>query len=145
MCILRFVAFALTLAVAPSSIEAQPREITRDQARLLVRAVLASQGFDLNSPSLVIDDQPDKPEFPEYYLFSAYTRGEGMDFSAGAYAVSRRTADVWNWMHCWRFRRAKRLHVLQKQLRKEIGLSESDYRKLSAERPFCFSIPVTDR
>ena len=140
----QFFALAVTLTLTPSDAKAQLKEITRDQARLLVRTVLESQGFDLKSPSLVVEDQPDDGDMPGFYKFSAYTRGEGMDFSAGAYAVGRRTVDVWNWMHCWHFTRAKSVRSLQKRLRKEIGLTESEYRKLSADRPFCFSTPGTD-
>jgi hypothetical protein len=140
----QFFILALTLTLTLSNLKAQPREITRDQARLLVRTVLESQGFDLKSPSLVVEDQPDDRAMPGFYQFSAYTRGEGMDFSAGAYAVGRRTVEVWNWMHCWRFTHAKGVRALQKRLRKEIDLTESEYRKLSADRPFCISTPVTD-
>jgi hypothetical protein len=145
MRILQFFLVALALSLTPSNSRSEPKEISREQARQLVLRVLESQGFDLKSPDLVVEDQPEDPDMSGFYRFSAYTRGEGMNFSAGAYAVGRRTVEVWNWMHCWRFGRAKSVRALQKQLRKEIGLTDSEYRKLSAERHFCFSAPVTDR
>ena len=133
-----------TLILSPACGQAQPKEITRAQARQLVLAQLESDGFDLKSPDLVVEDQPDDPDMPGFYLFSGYTIGKGMNFSAGAYAVGHRTVELWNWMHCWRFTRAKRVRALQKQFRKEIGLSESEYHRLLATRPFCFSVPVSE-
>jgi hypothetical protein len=132
------------LILSPSRGHAQPKKITRDQARQLVLAQLESDGFDLKSPDLVVEDQPDDPDMPGFYLFSAYTIGKGMNFSAGAYAVGHRTVELWNWMHCWRFTRAKKVRALQKELRRQLGLSKSEYRRLSATRPFCFSMPTVD-
>jgi hypothetical protein len=141
---LLFFFVALTLTLTPSNCRSGPKEISREQAHQLVLTVLESQGFDIKSPDLVVEDRPDDPDMPGFYEFGAYTRNEGMNLSAGAYAVGRRTAEVWNWMHCWRFTRAKRVRALQKHLRREIGLSESELRTLSAKRPFCFSIPMTE-
>jgi hypothetical protein len=131
-----------TLILSPGGAQAPPKEITRGQARQLVLTQLQSDGFDIQSPNLVVEDRPDDPDMPGFYQFGAYTTDGG---SAGAYAVGHRTAELWNWMHCWRFSRAKNLRDLQNKLRKEIGLTESEYRKLSAKRPFCFSVPVTEK
>jgi hypothetical protein len=125
--------------------QAQPKEISRQQGRELVLTVLESAGFDLKSPNLVVEDQPDASDMPGFYLFNAYTIEKGMNLPAGAYAVGRRTVEVWNWTHCWHFSRAKKVRALQKQLRKEIGLTEGELRGLSAKRPFCFSVETADK
>jgi hypothetical protein len=145
----KFKLFLMFLALWPMSTvgqipdgDAHPREITREQGRQLVLAVLESQGYDVKSADLVVEDWPDDPDMPGFYMIGAYTKTGG---SAGAYAVGRRTVEVWNWAHCWRFTRAKKLRALQKQLRREIGLTKSEYRRLSAARPFCFSVFVTDK
>jgi len=136
----------LLICIAAATVApAQSTEITREQARQLVLTVLESRGFDVKSPDLVLESRADDPTMPGFYLFSAYTIGKGMNLSAGAYAVGRRTVEVWNWMHCWRFARAKKVRELQRRLRKEIGLTDNELRQLSAKRPFCFSVETTDK
>lgn len=130
------------LILSSAGAQTHPKEITRAQARQLVLAQLESDGFDLKSPDLVVEDRPDDPDMPGFYQFGAYTTDGG---SAGAYAVGRRSVELWNWMHCWRFTHAKKVRALQKQLRGEIGLTHAEYRKLSANRPFCFSAPMTEK
>jgi|SRR5580700_1333987 hypothetical protein len=141
----RILFLALGLLFICPNCSLQPTEVTREQARQLVLAVLQSQGFDVKSPNLVVEDWPDAPDIPGFYLLGAHTIAPDMNLSAGSFAVGRRTAEVWNWTHCWRFSRAKNVRNLQKKLRKEIGVTDSEYQKLAAKRPFCFSIPFVEK
>lgn len=52
------------------------------------------------------------------------------------YAVDRQTGDVWNSVICQRMA-TPLLKRLQAQLRKRIGLTDTEYQKLKREGPLC--------
>ena len=54
----------------------------------------------------------------------------------GSWAVDPRTGDLYDASVCAEYRNAA-VHSLQQQLRKRIGLSEGDYRKLKQRPPMC--------
>src|SRR5713101_455225 len=70
-------------------------EITRDQARQLVLKILESEGIDVKSPELVVEDQSNDKDCWGFYIFSAYRAS-----NLGYVAVGRKTAEVWNPVLC---------------------------------------------
>jgi hypothetical protein len=56
---------------------------------------------------------------PEYYMFHAYYNTPTRLNSVGAYAVNKRTADLWERLSCQRLN-SPQLTQLQKDLRKSL-------------------------
>jgi hypothetical protein len=73
---------------------------------------------------------------PDYYMLHAYYNEPSHLASIGSYAVNRRTADLWERLECKRLR-SKGLEALQKELRKQQGLSEAVSRDQTGNKP-CF-------
>ena len=114
----------------------QKQEITRREARQLVIAVLESNGYDIKSHKLDVEDEADRADFPGYFLFTAYTDSPNLLLSIGGYAISRNTADIWDWINCVNFR-TRTVRALQKRLRRKMNLSAQDYSRLGKQRTFC--------
>lgn len=74
--------------------------ISQEQAKSLVLAWLREHGVRLDSSEFDLESEPDDPEVPDFYLFSAYTNTRTSLKVIGAYAVDRRTAAVWQRLDC---------------------------------------------
>jgi hypothetical protein len=103
---------------------AEKKELSQDQARSVVATFLKSQGYKIESSKFDLERDPDDPDFPEFYMFHAYYDTATRLNSIGTYAVSRKTAALWERVGCEQLR-SKPLEQMQNRLRKELGLSES--------------------
>ncbi len=122
-------------AICPSPL-ASVREVTREEARQLVLKALGGETSFTRLPKFGLDYYKD-PYFPGFHFFEATwdnPRRPPASVVLGHYAVNRRTGDVWDVGLCKRLDpRAAR--VLQRSLRKQIGLRESEYKKFRATEP----------
>jgi hypothetical protein len=110
-------------------------EIMRDEARRLVTKVVEAQGTPTKSPKSDLEDNTAAAQdFPDFYFFDAYFDTPNRLATIGSYAVNRKTADVWEWIGCHRLG-PKPIKSYQGSLRRQIGLSRSQYRKLSRHAP----------
>ncbi len=75
--------------------------------------------------------------FPDFCFFEASADHPGPGSGVvGHYAVDRSTGDVWDGVVC-RELRSPGLENLQRTVRKRIGLTEKEYRKLRRPGPMC--------
>lgn len=121
------IAFLITLATVTffaGEASAGKNELSKDQARTVVATFLKSQGYKIESSKFDLENDPDDPDFPDFYMFHAYYDTATRLRSIGTYAVSRKTAALWERVGCKQLR-SKLLEQLQNRLRKEVGLSES--------------------
>lgn len=123
--------FFLTLLCCIAA--AAAREITREQARYLVKTVLQAKWQYNKLPGFGLEFYTDK-YFPDFFFFEATWNNPRGSVVLGHYAVNPRTADVWEIVGCRRLE-SHSIRNLQQSLRKDIGLSEQQYRKLSARAP----------
>src|SRR5690242_13882944 len=72
-------------------------EIPRDEAKNVVRILLAGQGHDTHSSRFVLDNDPDQIKFPDFFFFSAAYEQEQSAPTLGHFAVGRKSADLWDW------------------------------------------------
>lgn len=132
--LVRNLALGCVFAAASLGSEAQNRQITPDQAGDLVREWLSKEGYPTQSKRFMLYRDPDRSSFPEFYFFSASYEQEQSVPTLGHFAVSKKTADVWDWELCKRLSNP-RLRATQKELRERIGVSDSAYRKMSRTAP----------
>ena len=88
------------------------------------------------APKLELHDNEimEKEYLPDFYFFDSYYDTETRLAATGHWAVSKKTADVWEWMLCRKLGpRALRSH--QESIRKQIGLSTEQYHRLSKKAP----------
>jgi hypothetical protein len=111
-----------------------PNEITREEAKNVVKIWLTGQGYDTHSLRFVLDKDPDQTSFPDFFFFSAAYEQEQSVPTLGHFAVGRKSADLWDWELCKRLQ-APAVRSIQESLRKRIGLSRRDYRELSKIAP----------
>jgi hypothetical protein len=124
----------LVLVCASSSRPA--KEITLDQARQLVLKTLEAETNFTKLPKFGLDHYSD-PYFPGFFFFEATWDNPHQPPASvvlGHYAVNRKTAEVWESIGCRRLSPSA-IRPLQKSLRKGIGLSKQECRKLSAIAP----------
>ena len=113
------IAVLITLATVTCSAgeaSAEKKKLSQHQARTVVATFLKSQGYKIESSKFDLESDPDDADFPEFYMFHAYYDTATRLNSIGTYAVSRKTAALWERVGC---------EQLQNRLRKEVGLSES--------------------
>jgi hypothetical protein len=109
------------------------KTITLQQAESLAEAaaeptgVTKLQGFALELDSGLIG-------FPDFYFFSAYVAVPGAQGTSGHFAVNKFTGDVWDPFGCYPLSNPK-LMELQKELRKDLGVTLGEYRKLQKKDP----------
>jgi len=115
----------------------QSRELNVDEARTLVRALLKDGWTRL--PGFKIVDFPNEsrldPWFPRYHVIHALYDNPGGSATVGHYAVDLTTGDVWDWVGCARYT-SPALAMAQIQVRKQIGLTRTEYKKTGAA-PWC--------
>jgi hypothetical protein len=129
------IALLITLAAVTYSVgeaSAEKKELSHDQARTVVATFLKSQGYKIESSKFNLENDLDDPNFPDFYMFHAYYDTATRLNSIGTYAVSRKTAALWERVGCEQLK-SKVLEQLQNRLRKEVGLSESSGRGASAK------------
>ncbi len=114
------------------------KEITQDQARHLVLDFLKAETKFTRLPKFGLDDYSD-PYFPDFFFFEATWDNPHQPPASvvlGDYAVDRRTGDLWYGTVCWELKSAH-LKRLQQAIRKRIGITEKEYRKLRRRGPMC--------
>lgn len=125
-------------AVALMSSSAQPASraqlISVQEAKRLVATALPSKTRRL--PDFEIEGGDS--EFPHFYLLSVTWAGApNGSMNVGSYYVDKSTGDVWNApMECQE-ESSPALRILQARIRRTIGLSESEYRKIKRKGPLC--------
>ncbi len=128
-------AFALALVVIVSHAHSRPENtITREQARqLLLKALQETDPQWAHLPKFGLDYYRD-PYFPGFFFFEAGWDNPVGTVVLGHYAVNPRTADVWEATGCHRLHPVS-IKPLQESLRRKIGLSDQEYRKLTTQVP----------
>jgi NACHT-associated inactive Restriction Endonuclease 1 len=111
------------------------KDVTRAEARTLLLKALQAQGAPTKSRKFDLEDNTGNMKFfSSFYSFDAYLDEPGFLSIYGHYDVNRKTADVWDELGCHRLR-PRAIKPLQKALRRKIGLSAEEYRRLSQEAP----------
>jgi hypothetical protein len=121
------IALLITLATVTCSAgeaSAEKKDLSLDQARTVVATFLKSRGYKIESSKFDLESDPADPDFPEFYMFHAYYDTATRLNSIGTYAVSRKTAALWERVACEQLR-SRALEQLQNRLRKEMGWSDS--------------------
>jgi hypothetical protein len=113
-----------TITLSAKEVSTEKKELSQDQARSVVATFLKSQGYKIESSRFDLERDPDDPDFAEFYMFHAYYDTATRLNSVGTYAVSRKTAALWERVGCEQLR-SRSLEQLQNRLRKEMGLPES--------------------
>jgi len=127
----------LVLATLPCRADSVPesRTVTKDEAEALVRAALPAKLKRLPTFGMEISQDRDHPRF---YFAYVYWAGEPQgSMTVGNYAVDTETGDVWDAVISCDEIRAQALRGLQKMIRKEIGLSESEYKRVKSKGRLC--------
>ena len=109
------------------------RIVTIAEARELAIAAVAPATRRL--PGFGADDFPE-PYFPDYYFFELTWDNPRGSVIVDHFAVDPRTGDVWSAILCWEIKSGS-LKRLQREIRKRIGLTESEYRKVRRRGPMC--------
>ena len=104
--------------------------LSLEQARLLARTAAGLEGLT-KYKDFYLEGVP-MYKYPDFYFFYGYI--PGTQGSNGHYAVNKFTAEVWDPYSCFRYG-ASALSKLQKKLRRELGLTEKDYRKHQDDDP----------
>jgi len=132
LCLL--VTLDLTTALARGT---AARKITIEQAKALVIASLTAQQRRLPKLEAEHFDDPENPT-PKFWFFTVTWEGlpKG-SVVVGNYAVDPYTGDVFVATSECDEVKNKRLERLQAQVRAELHLSQSEYRKLKTKGPLC--------
>jgi hypothetical protein len=73
---------------------------------------------------------------PYFYVFQGLTDNPGGSGNMGFFEVDPETADVWDGVVCARFA-TRPLAKLQRVIRRRIGLTEEEHRKLQRPGTYC--------
>lgn len=107
------------------------RDVTEKEARDLVAAFLKLPNADvLKSGDMGYRD------FYDFMAILGASGGEVGVLQVRYYAVDRQTADVWSSVVCQRIT-SPSLRKLQRALRKRVGLTDMEYRKIQRQGPLC--------
>jgi hypothetical protein len=110
----------------------QPSINVKD-ARQLVITALPSRTTSLPGFGL---EQAKNNNYPDRFFFEATWDNPKGSVVVGHYAVDPRTGDVWNAIVCEELK-SPSLKTLQQRVRKRLGLTEREYRKLRRPGPMC--------
>ena len=112
-----------------------PRSVSLEQATALVVAALPTKTKQL--PEFGIE-QFGEDQHSQFYFLTAYWQGApNGSMIIGNYAVDPSTGDVWDAvMECSELN-TRALRKLQKRIRREIGLSDSEYKKIKSKGLLC--------
>ena len=125
-------ALAAALFVTPSPSVGSPKDrlVSIEQAKSLAYAALTPGERRLGAD---FGDSETRPHERFLYVTLVPSRGEGfLNF-----AVDRRTGDVWSAASSCLEITNSRLRSLQAKLRRQLGISRSDYAKLRTHGPLC--------
>jgi hypothetical protein len=122
---------------------ATTRTITQKEARLLVYTMLKEKDWT-KLPRFIVYNKPALPENGFYSVHAEHDnplhhyQSDGVlgGSAIGHYAVDQTTGDVWDWVVCGHFSSPALLRA-QRLLRKNIGISSSEYLKLRQSGPGC--------
>lgn len=135
MSVMRLVVAFAVLSCFGIALSATPRAITGKEAQGLIFALLNPGGWT-KLPGFTIVDPSINPQSPDFYIIHAERDNPGGGSAIGHYAVDWTTGDVWNWVSCGRYESSS-LAKAQRALRRRIGLSHDEYRKVRKPGPFC--------
>jgi hypothetical protein len=112
------------------------RKITKAEAIELIRASLELPKGSF--PGLSFEESGEDPYFPGYYEFQVlWASPPPTSPNIGFFKVDPKTGDVWDGVVCREYK-SKKLKALQKQLRKQIGLTNEEYQRLRPKYgPMC--------
>ena len=134
----QFAAIILALALLASvSAIADPnwRKVTVAEARQLVLASLDS--MSRQAPGLTVKGGSRDSSFPDYYSFAVMWAGTGRaSVMVGFFDVDPLTGDVFEGTGCGE-RTTPLLRALQRKIRRRLGLSDNEYRRLKKKGPYC--------
>jgi hypothetical protein len=111
------------------------------EAEHLVMAVLIDEHRN-KLPGLVISSEPRQdPDFPSFWILSVDwdERVNGEQYGTGHFgyfAVDKMTGDVWVATSCGDYH-SPELTRAQRQLRRRLGMSARDYKRLRHDGPYC--------
>ena len=133
LCIFVMVFASLALSIAQCA--NRPRNVSADQAKNLLLEALPLKTRHLPKFGLDGGLAPDRPRF---YFFSATWAGFPNGSAViGNYAVDASTGDVFSTtVECEEISTPS-LRKLQAEIRKRIGLSDSEYHKIKSKGPLC--------
>jgi hypothetical protein len=125
---------ALTLLACAGTIGyARVRDLSQAEARDLVVSALDAGARKL--PKLAVDSFTDaKAPSPDFYEFAVTWDNVDGSVIVGFFAVNRATGDVWKSAVCSRVE-SPGLKRLQHAMRKKIGLTHADLRKMGKRAP----------
>jgi hypothetical protein len=123
--------FALVVALLSGPVWAESKSVTKQEALRLVRAALPDWALKAG-PVYVTPSLTDS----NFYFFEASRSNPGGTGIVGHYAVHRTTGDVWDGVICQEYK-PEAVLKLQVLIRKQLRLTEADYRKLKRLGPYC--------
>jgi hypothetical protein len=134
-----FLAAVITVVLATSPCLAdsvhESRTVSKDEADALVRAALPAKLKRLPNFGMEISQDP---HFARFYFASVYWEGEpNGSVMVGSYDIDQETGDVWDAVTSCDEMNTRALRKLQKMIRKEIGLSDSEYKRVKSKGPLC--------
>lgn len=119
-----FLVFAATSVVLKAGDQSKCFSI--EQGELLARTAAEPSGVTkLGGFSL---ERETMKQFPDFYFYDALVSEPGAEGFSGHYAVNKFTGEVWDPQRCSRFSDPD-LSKLQRNMRKELGLSAKAYRQ----------------
>jgi hypothetical protein len=127
----------LVLATLPCRADSvrESRTVTKDEAEALVRAALPAKLKRLPQFGMEISQDQNNPRF--YYAY-AYWAGEPHgSVTVGNFAVDTETGDVWSAVISCDEMGTHALRKLQKMIRRNIGLSDLEYKRNKDKGPLC--------
>jgi len=127
----------LVLATLPCRADSvrDSRTVTKDEAEALVRAALPAKLKRLPKFGMEISQDGGHPRF--YFAYVYWTGEPQGSMTVGSFDVDTETGDVWDAVTSCDEMHTQAIRKLQKTIRKEIGLSESEYKRVKSKGPLC--------
>jgi hypothetical protein len=122
----------LSCAAAPAS---QRREVSVKEAENLVAAGLPANTRELPKFNVVGHTEPEHPDF--YVLWASWAGAPNGSLSIGYYHVDKATGEVWSATAQCVLIDTPDLRALQTEIRRQIGLTDSEYLKIRKNAPMC--------
>ena len=125
---------AVLLSAIAAFAEPPVRKVSLDEARQLVST--AAKTRQQPNPFVENVGQEPDPRFDFYFFDVRWSSASGQEHSVEWYAVDVNTGDVWSGIVCRQIRSKSLAKALQ-LIRKDIGLTEREYRKVKRSGPMC--------
>ncbi|HEV2387329.1 MAG TPA: hypothetical protein VGS20_08745 [Candidatus Acidoferrales bacterium] len=111
--------------------------LTQEECRRLVLGLLKNEGASMDDPTLNLIDLPYDQSLPDFYSMEVWDAdARGYYHHVGSFSVDERTGSVWDVVVCHEYK-SKSLRELQRKIRKRLGISAEEYRKLRRPGPLC--------